>query len=76
MTNSYSEDILVEQPAIALFDELGWETANCYHEMYGKALTPAHSQGARENCLGRGHSGEVVLASRLRPALLPGGQTA
>ena len=69
MTNSYSEDILVEQPAIALFESLGWETTNCCHEIYGKALTPALSQGARENCLGRGHSGEVVLTYRLQPAL-------
>lgn len=58
MTNSYSEDIIVEQPAIALFEVLEWETANCYHEIYGVAGT-----------LGRAHSGEVVLLSRLRPAL-------
>jgi len=58
MTNSYSEDILVEQPAIALFETLGWDTANCYHEIYGAAGT-----------LSRAHSGEVVLTSRLLPAL-------
>ena len=29
---SYSEGALVEQPAIALFEELGWNTANCFHE--------------------------------------------
>ena len=28
----YTEDALVEQPAIALLDELGWETVNAYHE--------------------------------------------
>lgn len=28
----YSENTLVEQPAIALFEELGWETANFFHE--------------------------------------------
>jgi hypothetical protein len=27
-TTEYSEDSLVEQPAIALFAELGWETTN------------------------------------------------
>jgi len=29
MSNQFSEDALVGQPAIALFAELGWETANC-----------------------------------------------
>jgi hypothetical protein len=32
MLTDYSEDALVEQPAIALLAELGWETQNCYHE--------------------------------------------
>jgi type I restriction enzyme R subunit len=58
MKSDYSEDSLVEQPAIALFAELGWETANCFDETFG-------SQGT----LGRETSSEVVLLSRLRPAL-------
>ena len=29
MSTDYSEDILVEQQAIALFSELGYDTANC-----------------------------------------------
>lgn len=29
---SYSEDVLVEQPTIALFAELGWETAGYLFE--------------------------------------------
>ena len=28
----YTEDALVEQPAITLLAELGWETVNAYHE--------------------------------------------
>ena len=33
MTNSdYSENALVEQPALALLDALGWQTVNCFHE--------------------------------------------
>ena len=28
----YSEDALVEQPAIALLDQLGWETYNAFDE--------------------------------------------
>ncbi len=58
MSRSYSEDSLVEQPAIELFKELGWEAANCYHETFG-----AHGS------LGRETAAEVVLASRLRLAL-------
>lgn len=69
MTNSYSEDILVEQPAIALFEALGWETANCYNEPFGSTLTPDPSPRGRGEVLGRAYSGEVVLTSRLRPAL-------
>ena len=34
MTDFY-EDSLIEQPAVALFTELGWETANCYEETFG-----------------------------------------
>jgi type I restriction enzyme R subunit len=56
--SSYSEDALVEQPAIALFSELGWETANCWGERFDENST-----------LGRETPNEVVLISRLRPAL-------
>jgi len=31
-TAAYSENALVEQPAIALVAQLGYETANCFHE--------------------------------------------
>jgi len=58
LTSDYSEDSLVEKPAIELFKELGWEAANCYHERFG-------AQGT----LGRETTAEVVLVSRLRPAL-------
>ncbi|CCF83427.1 type I restriction endonuclease subunit R [Nitrolancea hollandica] len=56
--NDYTENTLVEQPAIALFAELGWETANCFNETFGSNGT-----------LGRETSGEVVLIRRLRSAL-------
>ena len=58
MPNPYSEDQLVEQPAIALLEDLGWETLDCYAEI---------DQGASP--LGREHRGEVVLTMRLRAAL-------
>jgi len=54
----YTEDDLVEQPAIALLGELGWETVNAYDEFEGGAST-----------LGRETKAEVILTSRLRPAL-------
>ncbi len=56
--SSYSEIDLVEQPAIDLFSEIGWETANCWGEKFGENST-----------LGRETTNEVVLVSRLRPAL-------
>jgi len=55
---NYSEDALVEQPAIALFAQLGYETINAFHEKAGK-----HSM------LGRETQHEVVLLPRLRAAL-------
>lgn len=60
MSNPFSEDALIEQPAIRLFkDGLGWQAVNAYDETYGE-----------NGLLGREHRGEVVLVSRLRPALV------
>lgn len=58
MTSRYSEDLLIEQPTIALFEELGWSTCNCYEESFGSSAT-----------LGRVTSSEVVLPSKLHTAL-------
>jgi len=55
---SYSEDSLVEQPAIQLFAELGWETLVASDEVLGAAGT-----------LGRETKSEVVLGARLRKVL-------
>jgi type I restriction enzyme R subunit len=33
--NSYSEDQLVEQPAIQLFAEMGWQTVSALEEVFG-----------------------------------------
>ncbi len=54
--SDYSEDALIEQPAIALFGELGWETADCFHEFEQPGGSP----------LGRETAAEVVLVRRLR----------
>lgn len=59
MTFEYSEDALVEQPAIALFGELGWEAANCWHEKIGD----------QESTYGRRTTQDVVLPRKLREAL-------
>lgn len=54
----FSEDALVEKPAIDLFGGLGWETANLYHEW-----TSGKSTEGRET------KHDVVLVPRLRAAL-------
>jgi len=57
--HAYSEDQLVEQPAIGLFAELGWQTLSAQDESFGASGT-----------LGRETRSEVVLLSRLRAALV------
>ena len=54
----YTEDALVEQPAIALLHHLGWEIHHAYTE-FDRGASP----------LGRETRAEVVLTARLRPAL-------
>jgi type I restriction enzyme R subunit len=57
--STYTEDHLVEQPAIQLMQhELGWDVVNCYDEWNGGVSNQ-----------GRDGKREVVLVSRLRPAL-------
>ncbi len=57
--HAYTEDQLVEQPAIGLFADLGWQTVSAMEETFGAGGT-----------LGRETKGEVVLAARLRAALI------
>jgi type I restriction enzyme R subunit len=54
----YSEDTLIEQPAIELFRSLGYTPANCFYEKVGEGAT-----------LGRATTAEVVLVPKLRAAL-------
>ena len=56
--NAYTENQLVEQPAIQLFAELGWETLSASDEVMGASGT-----------LGRETKSEVVLTARLRAVL-------
>ena len=57
-SHDYSEDTLVEQPAIALFESLGWETGNLYAEWTSSSSSE-----------GRQTQQDVVLEGRLRAAL-------
>lgn len=57
-THAYTEDQLVEQPAIGLFAALGWQTMSALEETFGPGGT-----------LGRETKGEIVLTDRLRAAL-------
>jgi type I restriction enzyme, R subunit len=59
MFSKYTEDRLVEAPAVALFSELGWRTVNAYQETLGAGGT-----------LGRISRREVVLLLYLRTALV------
>ncbi len=59
MVHAYSEDQLVEQPAIGLFATLGWQTVSAMEETFGPGGT-----------LGRETKGEVVLVDRLRATLV------
>ncbi|HRC73804.1 MAG TPA: type I restriction endonuclease subunit R [Candidatus Competibacter sp.] len=58
MSHAYTEDQLVEQPAIGLFAALGGQTVKALDETFGASGT-----------LGRETKGDVVLLPRLRAAL-------
>jgi type I restriction enzyme R subunit len=62
--NPDTEDAL-EKETLALFAELGWETVNAYHEVYGEAPDAA----AGGPYLGRATRSEVILRPRLEAAL-------
>jgi type I restriction enzyme R subunit len=48
--SDYTEEVLVEKPAIDLIEKLDWHTANCYNERFGPSGTT-----------GRENTAEVVL---------------
>jgi type I restriction enzyme, R subunit len=58
MPHAFTEDQLVEQPAVALFADLGWSTVSAMEEVLGANGT-----------LGRETPSEVVLLPRLRATL-------
>jgi type I restriction enzyme, R subunit len=57
MGHHYTEDLLIEQPAIDLLGEIGWETISAREEIFGT-----------DGTLQRETSGEVILLERLRAA--------
>ena len=56
--HAYTENQLVEQPAIGLFAELGWQTVSAMEETFGESGT-----------LGRETKSETALTGRLRDAI-------
>jgi len=65
---TYTEDALVEQPAINLFKEINWQTLNCFNETMGHADEITVDDFGSVS-LGRETRGEVVLTTELRLAL-------
>jgi len=61
MSSSYSEQVLVENPAIEVFKSLEYEFLNCYNETFDENPELA--------TLGRKTPMEVVLIPRLKSAL-------
>lgn len=45
----YTEDELVERPTIDLFQSLGWQTANLYHE-FDSGISSEGRDGKRDVC--------------------------
>ena len=60
---TYTEDGLVEQPAINLFSQLDWDTAICWDESFGEA------QETDPLTFGRETRNDAVLFKRLTVAL-------
>ena len=56
--SGFGENALVEQPAIGVFADIGWTTANLYYETYGVTAR-----------LGRETRREALLPARLLAAL-------
>ena len=59
MISDYSEDLLIEQPAIELLRSLGWDYKNLFHETFGENGTEK-----------RNSRREVILTHRLRSSIL------
>ncbi|MFQ5455925.1 MAG: type I restriction endonuclease subunit R [Nitrospirota bacterium] len=67
--SKYTEEALVERPAMELFSQLGWSFQNCFHEFDLSACGHAQAGEKGLSVLGRETKGDVVLISRLKPIL-------
>lgn len=61
--SGFSEDALVEKPAVALLESLGYEVADGFNELLGEEHLGAGG-------LGRDDQSQVILHHRLRPKLV------
>ncbi|MCB1210665.1 MAG: hypothetical protein KDK97_15145, partial [Verrucomicrobiales bacterium] len=69
MHHAYTEDQLIEQPAIGLFDALGWQTVSAAEEIFGTNPHPGPLPKGEGVSLGRLAKTEAILTRRLRAAL-------
>ena len=67
--HAYTENQLVERPAIGLFAALGWQTVSAMGETFGPSPPAPLPEGDGRIWLGRETKSEVVLLNRLRAAL-------
>ncbi|MBA6417038.1 type I restriction endonuclease subunit R [Colwellia sp. 6M3] len=74
---TYTEDALVEQPAIQLFSELNWETVTCWDEVFGSVSDLENGESdlntdklSNPLFFGRETRNDVVLFTRLKASLL------
>jgi len=65
---TYTEDALVEQPAIQLFSDLDWETVICWDEVFGSLDNESLTNNPM--FFGRETRNDVVLFARLQTALI------
>jgi len=64
--HAWTEDQLVEQPAIGLFGELGWQTVSALEEVLGDAPLPWPLCSAPNVPLSLGERGIFIGSSRNR----------
>lgn len=61
---TYTEDNLTEQPAIQLFESLGWQTLNCFSESFGEDGLLGRDNHSELSRMGSAHH-NVLLGIRI-----------
>ena len=72
MPHAYTEDQLVEQPAIGLFAELGWTTVSAMEETFGATGTLLRETKGEVVLVAAIHQEECTLPNSLRRAAAGG----